>query len=96
MGNHVSVEIDGVDDESRLSSKVRAQRLKPGDRLYLRAGGGGGFGAPLERDAERVADDVKQGYVSAESARENYLVALDGQHRVDVEKTRKLRSGKQR
>ncbi len=96
MGNHVSVEIDGVDDDSRLSSKIRAQKLKPGDRLYLRAGGGGGFGPPDERDAGRVADDVRQGYVSADSARQNYRVVLDAKHRVDVEETQALRSRKER
>jgi N-methylhydantoinase B len=96
MGNHVSVEIDDVDDDSRSSSKIRAQKLKPGDRLHLRAGGGGGFGPPYERDAERVADDVRQGYVSAESALQDYLVALDEKHRVDAEQTRILRLQKRR
>lgn len=40
--------------------------------------GGGGFGSPLEREAELVADDVREGYVSAQVSREVYAVALDG------------------
>jgi N-methylhydantoinase B len=95
MGNHVSVEADGVDDVSRTSSKVQARKLKPGERLHLRAGGGGGFGDPLERDPERVADDVRQGYVSVDSARQNYRVAVDARGRLDVAATRKLRSPQQ-
>ena len=38
-------------------------------------GGGGGFGRPEERDPQRVASDVKQGYVSLKAARELYKVA---------------------
>ena len=34
-------------------------------------------GDPLERPAERVADDVRSGYVSAENAACDYGVALD-------------------
>ena len=44
--------------------------LLPGESAHLKTPGGGGFGDPAERDAEAVADDVFQGYVSdAEAAR---------------------------
>jgi N-methylhydantoinase B len=39
--------------------------LQPGDHVELRIAGGGGFGAPAERDAARIADDLLHGYVSA-------------------------------
>jgi N-methylhydantoinase B len=55
------------------------------------SGGGGGFGSPLERDTELVADDVREGYVSAEVARDVYRVALDSRGQVDRELTRNLR-----
>ena len=35
-------------------------------------GGGGGYGDPLERDPEAVRTDVREGFVSAERAREGY------------------------
>ena len=72
MGNHVTTRIDGKEVLERANAKLRNQRLKPGDALILRTGGGGGFGPPLERDRERVAHDVRQGYVSAEVARSVY------------------------
>ena len=44
--------------------------LLPGESAHLQTPGGGGFGDPAERDAEAVAEDVYQGYVSdAEAAR---------------------------
>jgi hypothetical protein len=44
---------------------------------YVRSGGGGGFGSPLERPAERVQVDVREGYVSVQAARDYYGVVLD-------------------
>jgi N-methylhydantoinase B len=76
MGNHVTTRIDGKEVLERANAKLRNQRLKPGDALILRTGGGGGFGAPRERDPERVAYDVRQGYVSAEVARNVYGFGL--------------------
>ena len=42
----------------------------------LETPGGGGLGEPLDRDAEAVLRDVKNGYVSAEKALEFYGVAV--------------------
>ncbi len=42
----------------------------------LNTPGGGGYGDPFERDPELVFDDVVNGYVSAESARTDYGVAI--------------------
>ncbi len=67
-------------------------QLKPGDAVIIDAAGGGGYGNPLERDPEMVEMDVREGYVSAEKAREYYGVAIDpNTSKVDVEATRKLR-----
>jgi N-methylhydantoinase B len=35
-------------------------------------GGGGGWGAPAERDRDAVRRDVREGYISAEAARRDY------------------------
>ena len=67
-------------------------QLKPGDVVTIDAPGGGGCGKPFERDPEMVAEDVAQGYVSLESARNDYGVAIDSATlTVNVEETRKLR-----
>lgn len=58
------------------------------------AGGGGGYGDPRLRPVERVVEEVRYGYVSVESAREHYGVALDpATLAVAVETTRRLRAG---
>jgi N-methylhydantoinase B len=51
--------------------------LEAGDEIRLYSAGGGGYGDPLERPVEKVIDDVRSGYVSAESAARDYGVALD-------------------
>ena len=53
-------------------SKFTNIRLEGGDEVLIDSPGGGGYGEPRERDRDRVADDVDQGFVSAASARELY------------------------
>ena len=60
---------DGI--ETRLSAKTTFDVL-PGDTVSYRTCGGGGYGPPEERDAELVAQDVREGKVSAVRAREVY------------------------
>ena len=57
--------------------------LEPGDVFEFEAGSGGGFGDPLERDAEAVRRDVAVGRLSPADALETYGVALDEDHGVD-------------
>jgi N-methylhydantoinase B len=71
--------------------KVAGHALQEGDVVMIRSAGGGGYGDPLERDAERVADDVREGYVSTHAARELYGVVLDAAGRVDAVATAALR-----
>jgi len=52
-------------------------RMKPGDVIVIDVAGGGGFGDPLKRDPELVHEDVIQGHVSLEKAREEYGVVID-------------------
>lgn len=60
--------------------KVGGFMLGEGDLLVLQSAGGGGYGDPLERPPERVAEDVREGYVSREHARTLYgvVIASDG------------------
>ena len=67
-------------------------QLKPGDVVVIDAAGGGGYGNPFMRDPQMVENDVKEGYVSPERAREDYGVVIDpGTTKVDEEATRELR-----
>jgi N-methylhydantoinase B len=76
-GNQVTLRLDGKEIADLPNAKVLMKRLNPGDAITVRAGGGGGFGPPHEREPERVANDVRQGYVSLTAAAESYGVVLD-------------------
>jgi len=79
----------GADKPVRYQ-KVTALEVKPGGEVELHSGGGGGRGPAHERDAQRVLDDVRQGYVSLEGARRDYGVAIKA-GKIDEEETRDLR-----
>ena len=76
-GNQVTLRLGGKEIADLPNAKVLMKRLNPGDAITVRAGGGGGFGPPHEREPERVANDVRQGYVSLTAAAESYGVVLD-------------------
>jgi N-methylhydantoinase B len=87
---------DGTTGRVGLASgpKLRGmgrQTIPAGDRLVVEFPGGGGYGDPTERDAARVAEDVLNGFVTAEAARTLYLVALTEDGSVDADATRRLR-----
>ncbi|MBI5016823.1 MAG: hydantoinase B/oxoprolinase family protein [Deltaproteobacteria bacterium] len=48
-----------------------------GTRYFQQAGGGGGWGDPRKRPAEKVLRDVRNGTVSVERAASDYGVAID-------------------
>ncbi len=64
----------GTDREHRVSTKRTPVRA--GDRVTLLTAGGGGHGDPAGRDPQAVRQDVREGYVSAETAREVYGVIV--------------------
>lgn len=69
--------------------------MDPGDVLHIHSPGGGGRGDPLEREVDRVAQDVRRGYLSAEAATRDYGVVLrDGA--VDEAATAALRDARRR
>ena len=60
----------------RLDGKQFGLTVLPGDVVNLRAGGGGGYGDPLDREPAQVAADVRAGIVSARAASASYGVEL--------------------
>jgi N-methylhydantoinase B len=54
------------------------RQARPGAATYIRTGGGGGWGSPLDRPPDAVREDVREGYVSRDSARRDYGVVLEG------------------
>jgi N-methylhydantoinase B len=74
-----------------LPSKA-SETLASGDVLVFFAPGGGGFGDPLDREPPRVANDVANGWVTPERAREMYGVALTPDGSADENSTAALRN----
>ena len=83
-----------TNNEQRLPSRFGDRRLSVNDVVRVERPGGGGLGDPLQRPIEKVLDDVRQGYVSAERARTDYGIAVrcfDAGPEVDEAETRILR-----
>lgn len=63
-----------------------------GDVISYLADGGGGYGDPYKRPAERVREDVIDGYVSREAAERDYGVVLTDDLEIDTDATESLRA----
>ncbi len=61
-------------EPSPVPGKVSGFPLLKGDVVREQSSGGGGWGDPLDRDPERVANDVRLGYITAAQARLRYGV----------------------
>jgi N-methylhydantoinase B len=61
--------------------------LAPGESIVSVSAGGGGYGPPTARAAERVAHDVAEGWVSRARAAQVYGVILDEGGAVDPNAT---------
>jgi N-methylhydantoinase B len=72
MLNRFVYETDTGEATPPLVSKVTDVKIRRGQKVRLETPGGGGFGDPRERDPERVARDVRLGYVTAEAAARDY------------------------
>ena len=78
----------GAPNELRLRAGTAREQLvestafyvphEAGDRYAYRYGGGGGWGDPLDREPEKVLEDVLDEYVSIDAARRDYGVVLSG------------------
>ncbi|MEI7739178.1 MAG: hydantoinase B/oxoprolinase family protein [Betaproteobacteria bacterium] len=92
MGNKVNLNQSGEIFDQFPNAKVLLKRLNKGDTFTLLTGGGGGFGPPVERDPERVKNDLRQGYICKESAKKIYKVAVLKTGSIDVKATNELRN----
>jgi N-methylhydantoinase B len=78
--------------DARLKSGKRLrpkghQTIPAGDHVVLEIAGGGGYGDPRERPPERIAADVRHGYVSAEAAHQYYGAVIGADGQVDLRAT---------
>jgi N-methylhydantoinase B len=66
-------------------------RVLAGERFACVGPAGGGYGDPLRRDPALVREDVADGFVSAEAARNDYGVVLTPSGNIDDAATARLR-----
>jgi N-methylhydantoinase B len=93
FGNDVII-LRGDKDQVLPNAKAVYAALKAEDGFIMRSGGGGGFGDPKTREIARVVEDVRQGYVSVQAARDHYGVVIDEKTgEADLDATKKLRAG---
>ena len=93
-GNLVITDFGGRKQESVMVAKEFYWQ-QPGEIVFARKQGGGGWGDPLERDPKLVLRDVLDEIVSIEKAREDYGVVIDaGTLTVHERDTQELRRKK--
>jgi N-methylhydantoinase B len=77
----------------KTTTKDLVENVPTGTVLFQQAGGGGGYGNPHLRKAEKVAREVRNGIISIRQAQESYGVVVDPEtFAVNIEETRKLRN----
>ncbi len=78
--------------EEIIPSKCDRIEVFEGDELDYITWGGGGWGNPLDRDADLVALEVRRGLVSSKGAFENYGVKVSDDGSVDAAATEAKRA----
>lgn len=78
--------------KKELVVSTQALDMEENEVVRVVSAGGGGWGNPLKRNPEFVARDVEYGYVTFESARNDYGVALRQDFSVDQKGTEKIRA----
>jgi N-methylhydantoinase B len=77
--------LDPVGGVYHYFAKEKAWQTKAGAVLRVVTNGGGGWGAPFERDPQAVLADVRNEYVSVEGAARDYGVVVTGDPHFDPE-----------
>ena len=73
-------------------SKEIIKGIPSGTIFHEFAGGGGGYGDPLQRPVEKVLKDARNGFISIEKAKEDYGVVIDPlTYQMNEEETQKRR-----
>ena len=70
QSNHATLANQGSPE--RAVTKESNIVLNKGDTIVFQTAGGGGYGDPKKRSAEKVKDDLEQEYISLQSANSLY------------------------
>jgi N-methylhydantoinase B len=81
----------GIDGSLTELDVIGHVKLAPGETILSYTTGGGGYGVPWEREAERVLHDVVEGWITPERAEHVYgVVVRHGE--LDIQATNALRA----
>lgn len=83
--------IETQDGDRKLLGNSEVTHLKPGQTLVSITCGGGGYGHPMSREAEQVAEDMREGWITRKRAKNIYGVVLDKENQLDLTATELLR-----
>jgi N-methylhydantoinase B len=87
------IQVSSTGERVELPSKVPYRKIRKGERLIALGPNGGGYGDPLMRAPEGVLDNVRDGLVSVDRARDLYGVEIVGDE-IDRAATARLRADK--
>ena len=79
-------------ESESLPSKMPHTSAKAGDSFICIGPAGGGYGDPLERDMRQVLEDVRDGLISIDTARNDYSVVITDALQLDEAATAICRS----
>ena len=79
-------------ESESLPSKMPHTKAKAGDSFICVGPAGGGYGDPLERDMRQVLEDVRDGLISIDTARNDYGVVITDVLQLDEAATANCRS----
>jgi N-methylhydantoinase B len=97
-GPNILIRNPGSPEEENLGMFTTKAVLRKGDRVYFASNGGGGYGLPWRRRAEKVLDDVIDGLLSMDKARRVYgveILEIDAdalEYEIDEQETARLRA----
>ncbi|MDU9004411.1 hydantoinase B/oxoprolinase family protein [Sedimentitalea todarodis] len=92
-GSPANVDLIRADGQiEALPSKIPYRQLNKGDRITAYGPCGGGYGDPMKREPLDVLDDVLDGLIDNEAARQKYGVVIHNGCEVDRAATERLRT----
>lgn len=80
-------------ERSRLAACAQIH-VEAGERVVAVSCGGGGYGDPCARPPERVAEDVREGLLSVDRARDVYAVVLTSGGDIEMDATMAMRGAR--
>ncbi len=84
--------VEHADGSASALPACAQEIISDGDTLISISCGGGGYGEPRRRDPDKVAENVRDGWITVGRAREIYKVAIDASGNVDINATEMLRA----